>query len=211
MPQDIFCRLYLISPSDIILSDFAESLKSALDGGDVASFQLRLKDSSDDAIKQAIDTLLPITMASDVAFILNDRPDLAAEMGCDGVHIGQSDMPIEEARKRIGENAILGMTCHDSRHLAMVAGEKGADYVAFGAFYPTLTKPTDFRPDPSLLEWWAELMEIPSVAIGGITTENCTPLIAAKADFLAVCSAVWNSDSGPAHAVKAFNQKMGRL
>jgi thiamine-phosphate pyrophosphorylase len=199
------CRLYLVTPPVLEPAAFAVKLAEALDAGDVACVQLRLKDVDDDAIRRAVDVLRPVAQARDVAFILNDRPDLAAQTGCDGVHIGQSDGKYKDARRLVGNDAIVGVTCHDSRHLAMEAAEAGADYVAFGAFYPTTTKPSEYRPEPELLTWWAELMETPCVAIGGITPENCVPLVTAGADFIAVVTAVWNCPQGPGAAVKSFN------
>jgi thiamine-phosphate pyrophosphorylase len=180
-------------------------LKEAFAGGDVASFQLRLKHASDDEIRRACDVLRPIAQAAGAAFILNDRPDLAAELGCDGVHVGQEDASCAEARAAMGKDAIVGVTCHNSRHLAMEAGEAGADYVAFGAFFPTATKEAKTQADMELLTWWAEDMVVPCVAIGGITTANAPPLIAAGADFLAVASGVWEFGEGPRAAVAAFN------
>jgi thiamine-phosphate pyrophosphorylase len=200
------CRLYLVTPPQIVLPAFAEAAKAALDAGDVAAFQLRLKDASDDDIQRAVAALLPIARERDVAFILNDRPDLAAATGCDGVHIGQEDWSYEDARKAVGADGIVGVTCHDSRHLAIEAAEKGADYVAFGAFFPTGTKQPKTRADVELLQWWSEIMVVPCVAIGGITPANCAPLVKAGADFLAVVSAVWDHADGPAQAVKAFNK-----
>ena len=200
------CRLYLVTPERLEPAVFADQLAAALDAGDVASVQLRLKNVDDDAIKRACDSLLPIATSRDVAFLLNDRPDLAVACGCDGVHVGQSDMPYAAARKKVGPDRIVGVTCHDSRHLAMEAAEAGADYVAFGAFYPTQTKPSNYRPTPDLLQWWSEFMTVPSVAIGGITPENCVPLVQAGADFICVVSAVWQHPDGPGTAVKAFNR-----
>jgi len=200
------CRLYLVTPERLEPAAFADQLAAALDAGDVASVQLRLKNVDDDAIKRACEILLPVTTAREVAFLLNDRPDLAVACGCDGVHVGQSDTPYAEARKRVGPDRIVGVTCHDSRHLAMEAAEAGADYVAFGAFYPTQTKPSNYRPQPELLQWWSEFMTVPSVAIGGITPENCVPLVKAGADFICVVSAVWQHPDGPGAAVKAFNR-----
>ncbi len=199
-------RLYLITPPALEPADFAPRLTAALDGGDVACLQLRLKDVSDDVIRRACEVLLPIAQKREVAFILNDRPDLAKEMGCDGTHVGQSDMGYAEARRLLGPDKIVGVTCHDSRHLAMDAAEAGADYVAFGAFYATTTKPSKYRPEPELLYWWNEIMTVPSVAIGGITAENCAPLVEAGADFLAVVTAVWNHPKGPGEAVAEFNR-----
>jgi thiamine-phosphate pyrophosphorylase len=198
------CRLYLISPPRLSPANFVIPLREALEGGDVASFQLRLKHASDDEIRRACDALRPIVQAHGAAFILNDRPDLAAELGCDGTHIGQEDATYTEARAAM-PNGIIGVTCHNSRHLAMEAGEAGADYVAFGAFFPTATKETKAKADLELLRWWVEDMVVPCVAIGGITVENAAPLIAASVDFLAVSSGVWEYREGPEAAVKAFN------
>jgi thiamine-phosphate pyrophosphorylase len=200
------CRLYLITPSRIEPKPFAETLKRALGAGDVASLQLRLKDVSDDEIGRATELLMPVAQSFGVAFILNDRPDLARAFGCDGVHIGQEDAPYAEARATVGPDAIVGITCHDSRHLAMEAAEAGADYVAFGAFFPTATKEAKTHADTELLQWWSDIMVVPCVAIGGITVENAKPLIEAGADFLAVSSGLWDFRDGPAAAVAAFNR-----
>ena len=199
------CRLYLITPSKIEPRAFAEELKRALDAGDVATLQLRLKDVNDDSVLRAGEILMPVAQARNVAFLVNDRPDLAARLGADGVHIGQEDASYAEARAALGPNRIVGVTAHNSRHLAIEAAEAGADYVAFGAFYPTETKDPKTRCDIELLEWWSGMMVVPCVAIGGITVENARPLIEAGADFLAVSSGVWNHAQGPATAVKTFN------
>ncbi len=198
------CQLYLITPPALEPAVFAYGLASALDAGSVSCVQLRLKQADDDTIRRAAETLAPVAQTRDVAFILNDRPDLAAETGCDGVHIGLEDATYDQARRQVGTDAIVGVTCHDSRHLAMVAAEQGADYVAFGAFFPTRTKQPKTKADVDLIRWWAELMEVPCVAIGGITPENCRPLVEAGADFLAVISAVWDDPDGPAAAVRRF-------
>jgi thiamine-phosphate pyrophosphorylase len=161
-------------------------------------------------VRHAADLLRPIAQERDVAFLMNDRPDLARETGCDGVHVGQEDASYGEARRLLGSDRIVGVTCHDSRHLAMEAGEAGADYVAFGAFFPTGSKEAKTRASPELLSWWHELMEIPSVAIGGITPANCGELVRAGADFLAVIGAVWSHADGPAAAVRAFNDAIDR-
>jgi thiamine-phosphate pyrophosphorylase len=205
-PTAAGCRLYLVTPPALDPTRFRDALTEALEAGDVACVQLRLKDASDDDIKRACDILLPVAQRHDVAFLLNDRPDLAVETCCDGVHIGQEDAPYGEARRLVGAERIVGVTCHDSRHLAIEAAEAGADYVAFGAFYPTTTKPSHYRPTPELLAWWSETMTVPSVAIGGIAPANCAPLVAAGADFLAVVTAVWNHPDGPAAAVGEFNR-----
>jgi len=199
------CRVYLITPPRLDPVPFADQLAAALDGGDVAAVQLRLKDVDDDAWRRAIDALRPVTQSRGVAFLLNDRADLVRESGSDGAHVGQEDMSAREARQLMGPDAVLGVTCKGSRDLAMQAGEDGADYVAFGAFFPSGTKEVTRFITPYILQWWSELMELPFCVIGGITPENCAPLVRAGADFLAVVGAVWNHPDGPAAGVRAFN------
>ena len=199
-------RLYLITPPQLDPEPFSETLADAFEGGDVACVQLRLKDVSEDEVIRATEILMPIAQAYDVAFLINDHAHLAAQLGTDGVHIGQDDTPYAEARRLLGDDKIIGVTCHDSRHLAMEAGEGGADYVAFGAFFATTTKDPKFHADPEILAWWQELMEIPCVAIGGITTDNCRPLAEAGADFVAVANGVWGYPHGPKAAVARFNE-----
>ncbi len=201
-------RLYLITPSEFNLDDFSKHLSDALDGGDVASLQLRMKESYDEDIIAAARTLMPICHAKDVAFIINDRPDLAVKTSADGVHVGQEDMRYAEARELLGPDKIVGVTCKDSRHLAMEAGEQGADYVAFGSFFPTTTKLTTSTATPEILTWWQDLFEVPCVAIGGITAENAACLAQAGADFLAICSGVWEHAEGPRKAVELINQEI---
>lgn len=203
------CQLYVVSPPAIELPRFVDSLKAALQGGPVAAFQLRLKDVPDAEILRACEALLPVCKAHDVAFILNDRADLAKAAGADGVHLGQGDGSIAEARALLGKDAQIGRTCHDSRHLAMEAGEQGADYVAFGAFYDTTTKPSHYRPAPEILGWWTTISQLPCVAIGGIFPENAAPLVKAGADFIAVVRAVWDHADGPEAGVDAFGEVLG--
>jgi thiamine-phosphate pyrophosphorylase len=203
------CRLYLITPPVIDdLPAFVASLEAALDGGDVAALQVRLKGASDDTVSQVVRAVAPVCQARGVAVILNDRPDLAAWLGCDGVHVGQEDAPLSQARKLMGRDGMVGVTCHDSRHLAMEAAEAGADYVAFGAFFDTTTKTPLTRVEPEILTIWQETMETPCVAIGGITVETARTLAAAGADFLAVSAGVWAHPDGPAAAVRAFETEM---
>jgi thiamine-phosphate pyrophosphorylase len=199
------CRVYLITPPRLEPARFADLLAAALDAGDVAAVQLRLKDVDDDTWRRAIDALRPVAQSRDVAFLLNDRADLVVPTGCDGVHVGQEDMPAREARRLMGPDLTLGVTCKGSRDLAMQAGEDGADYVAFGAFFPSGTKDVSTFIDPDILAWWHEMMELPSCAIGGITAENCGPLVRAGTDFLAVVGCVWNHPDGPAAGVRALN------
>jgi len=204
---DESCRLYLISPEKMEHpAIFADELRAAFKGGDVAAFQLRLKGVDDAAIARAADTLRPICQHAGVAFIMNDRPDLAVSLDCDGVHIGQDDMPYAEARRTVGPDRQVGVTAKASRHLAMEAAEAGADYVAFGAFFPSTTKAVTTPADLEILEWWSGVMQVPCVAIGGITVDNAAAVIAAGADFLAVAGGVWNYKDGPEAAVRAFNE-----
>jgi thiamine-phosphate pyrophosphorylase len=203
------CRLYLITPPRLDdLAGFGRTLSHALDAGDVAALQIRLKDVSDEIIAGAVDALTPIAAARGVAVILNDRPDLAARLGCDGVHVGQEDATLAEARRIVGPDRMVGVTCHDSLHLAMEAAEGGADYVAFGAFFPTTTKDAATRAEAELLTGWQLDMVAPCVAIGGITVATARQIAAAGADFLAVSAGVWAYGEGPAAAVKAFNAEI---
>ena len=199
-------KLYLISPQEVG-GTFPDRLKAALEPGIATAFQVRVKDVDEHQLARLADPLQRICADADVAFIVNDSVSLAKRLGADGVHLGQGDGDIREAREVLGASAQIGRTCHDSRHLAMEAGEAGADYVAFGAFYPTTTKPSDYRPDPSILSWWSALFEIPCVAIGGITPGNAKPLVAAGADFLAVCQSVWGEEDVAA-AVRAFGEPL---
>jgi thiamine-phosphate pyrophosphorylase len=201
--RDEPCRLYLISPQDVGGS-FPDRLKAAAEDDVVAAFQLRVKDVPEHELARLAEPLQRICSDAGVAFIVNDSIALAKRLGADGVHLGQQDGDIHEARTLLGPKTQIGVTCHDSRHLAMEAGEAGADYVAFGAFYPTATKPSPYRPDPSILSWWSALFEVPCVAIGGISPQNALPLVEAGADFLAVCQAIWSADE-PSKVVAEFN------
>ena len=201
-PRTAPAQLYLISPQDVG-GPFRDRLRAALDPGIASAFQLRVKDVDGHELARLADPLQRICADAEVAFIVNDSVSLAKRLGADGVHLGQSDGDVRDARSILGPSAQIGRTCHDSRHLAMEAGEAGADYVAFGAFYETTTKPSNYRPHPSILSWWSAVFEIPCVAIGGITPANAKPLVDAGADFLAVCQAVWSSDD-PTAAVQAF-------
>lgn len=200
------CRLYLITPSVIPdLAAFTRAVEEALCAGDVAALQIRMKEAPEHEIEEVVRALTPVCHAHDVAVILNDNPRLAKKLGCDGVHIGAEDTPLAEARKIMGPDAMIGVTCADSRHRAMEAAEGGADYVAFGAFYPTETHTTAYRPDPEILSIWSETMQVPCVAIGGIKVDNCAPLVQAGADFICVVTGVWDYPQGPGAAVRDFN------
>ena len=200
------CQLYLISPPGID-AGFADRLVAAVDAGSVAAFQLRLKGLDEHAIARAAEPLQRICADREITFIVNDSISLAKRLGADGVHLGQGDGDPRDARAALGPKAQIGVTCHDSRHLAMEAGEAGADYVAFGSFYPTTTKEVSHHPEPVILSWWSTLFEIPCVAIGGITPANAAPLVKAGADFIAVSNAVWGGDE--VAAIKAFEALLG--
>lgn len=210
------CRLYLITPPEIPeLKEYEAALEAALKAGDVACLQLRLKSKDgarapDDVVLGAARRLLPICRAHDVSLLINDRPDLAKAVGADGVHIGQNDASISDARALLGAGASIGVTCHNSKDLAIAAAEAGADYVAFGAFFSTQTKAAPKKAQPEILSWWSFATTVPCVAIGGITPTNCAVLVAAGADFIAVSSAVWNNPEGPAAAVAAFGAAIAR-
>ncbi|WP_338465735.1 thiamine phosphate synthase [Novosphingobium sp. ZN18A2] len=199
------CQLYLISPLDVG-GAFPDRLARALDAGPVAAFQFRVKNLDEHAAARLAEPLQRTCADRDVAFIVNDSIALARRLGADGVHLGQKDGKVREARERLGREAQIGVTCHASRHLAMEAGEAGADYVAFGAFFPSETKDTRHHAETDLLTWWSTLFELPCVAIGGITPANCAPLVTAGADFLAVSHAVWGGDE--AEAIRAFERAM---
>lgn len=203
------CRLYLISPPQTP-DGFAATLDEALAAGDVGAFQLRLKDASDAQIVAAANALMPVCRKHGVAFLINDRVDLVVETGADGVHLGQEDMPLKQARGILGEERVIGISCHDSGHLAMEAGEAGADYVAFGAFHPTKSKSPEKlakygRPASDILKWWSTYTTVPCVAIGGMTPENCGELVKAGADFIAAITAIWEHPQGAAQGVRDFN------
>jgi thiamine-phosphate pyrophosphorylase len=195
------CQLYLITPPRINVAAFVVELQRAFEGGPVAALQLRLKNVPDDDVLRAAEALKPLCMAHQCALIINDRADLAKRSNADGVHLGQGDGDMRAARTLLGADAQIGITCHDSRHLAMEAGEAGADYVAFGAFYPTQTKVPPSMAEPEILQWWSSVMEVPCVAIGGITPDNALPLVQAGADFIAVSASVW---ADPTAAVRRF-------
>lgn len=197
------CQLYLISPLDVG-GDYPARLEAALSAGPVAAFQFRVKDIDQHEAARLAEPLQAICAAHDVAFIVNDDVALARRLKADGVHLGQGDGDPKEARRLLGPDTQIGVTCHNSRHLAMEAGEAGADYVAFGAFFPTSTKAVKHHPEPGILTWWQGLFELPCVAIGGITVDNARVLVEAGADFLAVSGGVWAHPEGPAAAVRAF-------
>ncbi len=209
---DPVCTLYLVTPPKIDPTAFAETLTAAIEVNPeaVGALQLRLKDCEDDDVLRAAEALLPVCERFDVPLIVNDSPELAKQAGAAGVHIGQQDASYQEARNMLGTNAFIGVTCHGSRELAIEASEAGADYVAFGAFFSSDTKNTKHQASVDILEWWSSMTIVPCVAIGGITADNCRPLVEAGADYLAVVGGVWNHADGPGAAVRAFAKQMER-
>ncbi|MEM8617537.1 MAG: thiamine phosphate synthase [Pseudomonadota bacterium] len=203
-------RLYLITPPQISdVPAFVDLFRSAIEGGDIASLQVRLKrgEDIDTAATRAVAAAVkPLCNANDIALFINDSPQLARALEADGVHLGLDDIDIGEARELLGDDMIIGATCKNSRHQAMIAGEAGADYVAFGAFYPTQTKENTTPAEPETLTWCQMFLTLPCVAIGGITLENAAPLVEAGADFIAVSSSIWGHPDGPAAAVAMFNR-----
>lgn len=210
MSDSIPAQLYLISPLEVG-GAFPARLERALAAGKglITAFQFRVKGIDQHEAAGLAAPLQVICAAHDVAFIVNDSVALAKRLKADGVHLGQDDGDPRQAREELGREAQIGVTCNASRHQAMEAGEAGADYVAFGAFYASITKDKGAdaeRPEPEILEWWSQIFEIPCVAIGGITPENCRPLLDGGADFLAVSGAVWGGDE--VQAIEAFAEAM---
>lgn len=211
--ETYLCRLYLISPPALEPEAFAATLDAAFAAGDVGAFQLRLKDATDAQIVVAAKAIQPVCRKHEVAFLINDRVDLVLEVGADGVHLGQDDMPLKQARALLGDERVIGISCHDSGHMAMEAGEQGADYIAFGAFHATQSKSPEKlakhgTPTADILQWWSTYTTVPCVAIGGMTPENCVAFVKAGADFIAAITAVWSHPDGAAAAVAAFNQSI---
>ena len=202
------CRLYLITPPVLDPAAFSHALPAVLEAGDVACLQLRLPGADDDTIRQAIKAIRPVTAARDVALVLDGHVELARTTGCDGVHLGPDDSAYVAARRTLSDKAIIGVSAGNSRHDAMVAAEAGADYVSFGAFFPSTTVDAQSFAIPEIVAWWSELMEAPCVAVGGITPENCTELVEAGADFVAASGAIWRHGEGPVAAVRAFARRL---
>ena len=197
-------KLYLISPPNINANEFIFSLDDVLNTGLVSCFQLRLKNVKDEDIIESSKALKPICNKYHVPFILNDRLDLVNKVEADGVHLGEDDDSILEARKLLGPKAIIGASCYNSKHLAMEAAEEGADYVAFGAFFATITKDPKTKADINIIKDWTLISNIPCVAIGGINSSNCKELVDAGVDFIAVVGSIWNKNDDPKSAINKF-------
>jgi thiamine-phosphate pyrophosphorylase len=203
------CQLYLITPPAIDLARFPDLLAAALDAAPIGCVQLRLPGADAATIMRAAETLVPVVQSRDIAFLLNGPAALAREIGCDGVHLDDAH-DVGAARKALGDGANIGASCGNNGQLGLDAADDGGDYVSFGPFFPSPTLPGEPLAEIDTLAWWARVMTVPAVAIGGIRPENCAPLVAAGADFLAVLSAIWDSHAGPAAAVKAMHEAMAR-
>jgi len=207
--EDETCGLYLITPEAIDdIGAFAAVLDAVLATRAVACVQLRLKGATDDQIAVAAEALLPVCHKYDVPLLINDRADIAAAVDADGVHLGQNDGDVAAARTLLGADKDIGVTCHGSKDLAYVAGDQGANYVAFGAFFPSETKPEAEIAEMELLTTWDEITEIPAVAIGGIDHTNCKALADAGAHFVAVCASIWGAEEGPVAAVQTIRARL---
>ena len=220
-------KLYLISPPQIELGSFAERFKSVAETGLVSFFQLRLKfpvianehskrgnpeiaspnklylSRNDELIITAAQKLIPICAKHNIKFIVNDSAELALKCGADGVHVGIDDGGVVKAREILGAGKIIGASCYNSLELAEKAANEGADYISFGAFYPTKTKVARSKAEIETVLKWKSQSKIPCSAIGGITPENANPIIAAGADYICVVSSVWDEEN-PADAAKKF-------
>ena len=197
--------LYLITPPQIHDINIENKLKNIFQTGVVKVLQLRLKKSKDQEIIDAGKILKTLCKNHNVTLIINDRPDLAHKIGADGVHIGEEDSSIENARAILGKNAIIGVSCYNSKHQAMIAAEKGADYVAFGAFFKSSTKKTTFRANLELLRWAKKKINMPTVAIGGINSSNYKKVLLNGANYIACSSYIWNNKKiDPVSAINKF-------
>jgi thiamine-phosphate pyrophosphorylase len=203
-------RLYLATPpqlatGSLLLESFRPRFEAALSGGDVAAVLLSTtgQEDSHNVLRALIDALRPAAQEAGAAFLLEGYAELAGETGCDGAQIPSGKQSLKRARDLLPEGAILGAACGQSRHEAMVAGEMGVDYVAFGrgGFDP-------HPADPDLLEWWQEMMLVPSVALGATSLAEAESQAEEGADFVLLCSAVWDDVEGPAAAVAWFNRQV---
>ncbi len=199
-------KIYLITPPKIDENFFFTSLENVLSTKIVSCLQIRLKNVEDKNIIEICKIVRPICDNYKIPLIINDRLDLVKKCDADGVHLGQEDGSIKDARKYLGSNFIIGASCYNSKHIAMEAAENGADYVAFGAFFESKTKVPKVKVKKNIIEDWNFISNIPCVAIGGITPTNCKDLIKAGADHLAVIGSIWNSDKSPEKAIMDFKK-----
>jgi len=200
--------IYLISPNKIKKSNFYKSLNQILKTKKVAYFQLRLKKTSISNLIKISKKIKKITKKNNVKFLINDNPFVAKAIDSDGCHLGQKDMDFEISRKILGKKKIIGVTCHNSKNLALKAKRLGANYVAFGSFFKSQTKKTAFKANLEILRWAKKKINMPTVAIGGINSFNCKKILSNGADFIACSSYVWNNKKlDPLAAIKNLRKK----
>tara|TARA_Y100000590_G_scaffold462046_1_gene625164 strand:+ start:1114 stop:1650 length:537 start_codon:yes stop_codon:yes gene_type:complete len=171
----------------------------------VKYFQLRLKKTPNLNLLKISRKIKKIVKKNNVKFIINDKPAIAKLVNADGCHIGQKDIDLIDARKIIGKNKIIGVTCHNSKKLAIKAKKDGANYVAFGSFFKSSTKKTTFKANLEILRWAKKKINMPTVAIGGINSSNYNKILLNGADYIACSNYVWNNKKdNPISAIKKF-------
>ena len=197
--------IYLISPQNIKNDRFYGELNQVLKTNKVKFFQLRLKKTSTSNLLKISKEIKKIAKKNNVKFLINDKPFVAKSVGADGCHIGQKDMDIISARKILGNKKIIGVTCHNSKRLAIKAKNNGANYIAFGSFFKSYTKKTVYRANLEILRWAKKKINIPTVAIGGINSSNCKKILSNGADFIACSNYIWNNKKlDPVTAINKF-------
>jgi len=197
--------IYLISPQEIRGARFYNELDQVLKTNKVKYFQLRLKKISSLNLIKISRKIKKITRKNNVKFLINDKPTVARTVGADGCHIGQKDMNLMSCRKILGKNKIIGVTCHNSKKLALKAKKNGANYIAFGSFFKSSTKESPFRANLAILRWAKKKINMPTVAIGGINSSNYKKILSSGASFIACSSYIWNNKKlNPAAAINKF-------
>lgn len=200
-------KIYLISPPNFVEKEFFDNLKNALKTGLVSAFQLRVKNYSNKEVENLARQVKKVCLDYNCPFLLNDYLDIALNLNLEGVHLGCEDENIALARKSSHKNFIIGASCYDSKHLAFEACEQGANYISFGTFFPSITKNSKGKPEKEIISWANEILDLPTVAIGGINDSNCSSLIKEGVDFLAIISYVWNHQKGVEFALKSISRQ----
>jgi len=197
--------IYLISPQKIRGARFYNELDQVLKTNKVKYFQLRLKKISSLNLIKISRKIKKITRKNNVKFLINDKPTVARTVGADGCHIGQKDMNLMSCRKILGKNKIIGVTCHNSKKLALKAKKNGANYIAFGSFFKSSTKKSAFKANLAILRWAKKKINMPIVAIGGINNSNYKKILSNGANFIACSSYIWNNKKlDPVSAISKF-------
>ncbi|MFY2824996.1 thiamine phosphate synthase [Ruegeria sp. MALMAid1280] len=198
-------QIYLITPPTIALSTFPEQLGRVLDGAEVACIRLALAGSDEDTIARAADACREVAHARDVAIVISNHVLLAQRLGLDGVHLDDAARSIRAVRKELGADAIVGSFCSASSHDGMSAGEAGADYVAFGPVGASALGDGTIA-EKDLFQWWSEMIEVPVVAEGGLTSELIRDL-SPHTDFFGIGDEIWSQDD-PVAALKTLTDAM---